>query len=62
MSEIIAIIIGALLGSALGYALTRIRTCRPDACNVKANLWFSILAGAIFGAGVARFFWDRFTN
>jgi hypothetical protein len=50
------LLIGAGAGATLGYFLVRVRPCSTGACNVRANLIYSVIAGAVFGAGVAWYF------
>lgn len=47
------ILLGATLGAIGGFVLGRARACSGGTCNVKANLAFSIVAGACFGGAVA---------
>lgn len=47
---------GAAVGAAAGFVLGRARLCSSERCNVRANLVYSILAGAFFGAVVAWHF------
>ncbi len=47
------LLVGAVAGAAGGFLLGRARICSREKCNVKANMIFSILAGAFFGAAVA---------
>ena len=49
----IRIFLGAAVGSLLGWFIGRSRLCSAQACRAKANLFYSILAGAVFGAAVA---------
>lgn len=56
MRELLTLLGGAVLGGAAGYFLTRIRLCAAGACHSRASKVFSILAGAVFGAAVARYF------
>ena len=50
------LLVGAGVGAALGYFLVHVRPCSTGACNVRGNLIYSVIAGAVFGAGVAWYF------
>ena len=59
MVLVLKLIAGAAAGALLGFVLGRSRLCSSKACNVKANMIFSILAGAVFGAAVAWYWIHR---
>jgi outer membrane lipoprotein SlyB len=42
----------ALLGALAGALLGGVRTCSSQACRSRANRIYTIVAGAVFGAGV----------
>lgn len=50
---------GAIVGGLLGLLIARARACSSEACHVRANLIFSVVAGAVFGAAVAWYFVSR---
>lgn len=47
------IIIGALVGGGLGYALYRFVGCSTGACPLTSNPWISTLYGIVMGALLA---------
>jgi hypothetical protein len=47
---------GAVLGGLAGWLLGNVRTCSSEACRTRANRVYSIVAGAVFGAGVGAYF------
>lgn len=53
------VLLGAAIGAGLGVVLGRARLCSSTRCNVRANMAFSILAGALFGAAVAWWYVNR---
>jgi len=52
MELAIKMLVGAVAGAAVGFLIGRARACSAKECNVRANLAFSIVAGAVFGAAV----------
>jgi hypothetical protein len=52
MELAIRMVAGAVAGAAVGFLIGRARVCSAQECNVRANLVFSIVAGAVFGAAV----------
>ena len=59
MQDILKMLAGAAVGAAVGFAISRAQTRRGRQCHVKANLIFSIIAGAVCGAAVVRYFISR---
>ena len=59
METAIKLFVGAAVGALLGVLLGRARVCSARACNVKATMILSIVAGAIFGAAVAWWAMNR---
>jgi len=53
MEIALKMIAGAAAGAAVGFFVGRAKVCSAKECNVRANLAFSILAGAVFEAAVA---------
>ena len=53
------LMLGASLGAVMGYFLTRVKTCAGDACKVRPTVWYSMLAGAVFGAALAYYLVSR---
>ena len=53
------VLLGALLGGAVGVLLGRARVCSSRTCNVKVNLVASIVACAAFGAAAAYYLASR---
>ncbi|MFP4356438.1 MAG: hypothetical protein ACLFUJ_15085 [Phycisphaerae bacterium] len=49
----IRIIGGILLGGIGGYLLGNVKTCSSQACRSRSNRIYTVIAGAVFGAGVA---------
>ena len=49
----IRVILGALIGAAVGVVLGTARTCSGQACRSRGPRWFYIIAFAFFGAAVA---------
>jgi hypothetical protein len=56
---VLKVLLGAAVGAAGGYGLSRLRACSATACNVRASTIFSIISGAVFGAAVAWYFLTR---
>jgi hypothetical protein len=50
--EWIKIIGAAILGGLAGALLGQVKTCSSEACRSRANRVYTIIAGAVFGAGV----------
>lgn len=48
------IIIGPLIGGALGFAYYRFIGCTSGACPITSNPWASIIYGALMGFMVAN--------
>ncbi len=44
---------GAMIGAVAGFLLGRARACSAKQCNLRVNMVFSIVGGAVFGAAVA---------
>jgi NhaP-type Na+/H+ or K+/H+ antiporter len=59
METAIRLVLGASLGAAGGVILSRARSCGSQACNVRANLIYSVIAGAVFGAAAAWYVMNR---
>ena len=55
------LMLGAGLGAVAGYLLTYVKTCSSDACKVRPNVMYYVLAGAVFGAAVAYYLATRLT-
>jgi hypothetical protein len=53
---IVRLIIGAVVGGLLGYAVYRFVGCSSGACPMTANPWISTLLGMVFGALLSRAF------
>jgi hypothetical protein len=53
MGLFIHLVAGALIGGAFGVLLGRSKICSPTGCNLRANMIFSIIAGAVLGTSVA---------
>jgi hypothetical protein len=53
MGHVIHVIAGVLIGGAFGVLVGRSKICSPTGCNLRANLIFSILSGAVLGASIA---------
>jgi len=53
------VLAGAVAGGAGGLLLSRARLCSGESCHAKANVIFSIIAGALFGAAVAWYLINR---
>jgi hypothetical protein len=47
---------GAIVGGVLGLLLGRVKVCRSEQCRARPHLAASVIAGAVFGAGVAFHF------
>lgn len=52
--EIWRVVLGVLVGAALGYAYHRVVGCRTGACAITARWWTSTLYGAVVGLLAAR--------
>ena len=53
MHLILKLIVGASVGAVVGFVGSRAKGCSTGACNVRANVVYSIAAGAFFCAVVA---------
>ena len=53
MIHLLRIAGGALLGGLFGLLLGNVRTCSSEACRSRTNRVYTVIAGAVFGAGVA---------
>ncbi len=55
MNSIVRIVIGALIGAAIGFAMYKFIGCRTGACPFLGNPYIAMtiwgLAGALMGAG-----------
>lgn len=49
----IRLIIGAVLGGALGYAFYRFIGCSTGSCPITSNPWFSTAYGVVLGLVIA---------
>ena len=56
---VLKILVGAAAGAAGGWGLSRLRTCSASGCNVRASKIYSMIGGAVFGAGVVYYFLTR---
>ena len=52
-SLVFIIAAGAIIGGAVGLLIGRAKACSAQACNVKANVAFSVIGGAFFGGVLA---------
>jgi len=60
MPEIVLkMLLGTTVGAMFGLLLARAKLCSAQTCHAKANLVFSIIAGAFFGAAVAWYWMQR---
>lgn len=50
MSATMRIVVGAVIGAAVGYTLYRVVGCRTGACPLTANPWISMAVYAAIGA------------
>ena len=50
MNPILKIVIGGVVGAALGFLVYRFIGCRTGTCPITANPWMSMIVGAVFGA------------
>jgi ElaB/YqjD/DUF883 family membrane-anchored ribosome-binding protein len=50
MNPILKIVIGGVVGAALGFLVYRFIGCRTGTCPITANPWSSMIVGAVFGA------------
>lgn len=50
---ILRIVIGALVGGAIGYGLYRVVGCSSGACPLTANPWISTGYGVLMGLLIA---------
>ena len=50
----IRLVIGAVVGGLLGYAMYRFIGCSSGACPLTSNPWISTILGMVFGALVAK--------
>ncbi|MFP4054431.1 MAG: hypothetical protein ACLFV7_11285 [Phycisphaerae bacterium] len=51
--QFIQIGLGASVGALAGFLLSRASGCSAAGCRTRANLWYSLVAGAAFGAAAA---------
>ena len=55
MNSIVRIVIGALIGAAIGFAMYKFVGCRTGACPLTGNPFTAMtiwgIAGALMGAG-----------
>ncbi len=56
MTEIARIAAGATAGAVVGYFIGHLQMCSGERCAAKANLVYFAVAGAVFGAAVAKYF------
>jgi len=54
MSTFIRIMVGAVAGALVGYAMYRWVGCRTGACPLTANPYISVALYALFGALILR--------
>jgi hypothetical protein len=50
MSAAVKMIIGAVIGAAVGYAMYRFTGCRTGACPLSANPYIAMLVWGAMGA------------
>jgi len=58
-ATILKVLAGAGAGAAVGFLMSKARVCSAQACGVKMNMVFSMIAWAVFGAAVAWYFMSR---
>lgn len=56
MKTMVAMIIGAVIGGALGYANYRFIGCKTGACPLSASPWVSTLYGMVVGGMIGSVF------
>jgi hypothetical protein len=49
---IFRLIVGAVIGAALGWLFGRAKVCSLPGCSARTNLAASVVAGAVFGAAI----------
>ena len=55
MEIALRVIVGVAVGAGLGLLAGGIPTCSSGACSPRAARTYSLVAGAVFGAGVALY-------
>lgn len=50
------IVIGALIGGAIGFGYYRLVGCSTGACPLTSNPWITMIYGSVMGALVATSF------
>ncbi|MEI8140441.1 MAG: DUF6132 family protein [bacterium] len=50
---IIRLVIGALIGGVLGYAVYRFIGCSTGTCPITSNPWISTIYGVVVGLAIA---------
>jgi hypothetical protein len=53
MNPTLRIVVGALVGAAVGYAMYRFVGCKTGACPITANPWVSMGVYGLLGAMLA---------
>ncbi len=56
MHPVVKILIGVVVGGALGYANYRFIGCRTGACPLTGNPWVSTLYGMVVGGVIGSAF------
>jgi len=59
METAAGMVLGAAIGGVVGFLLARMRLCASGTCRTRANLIFTVLAGAFFGTAIAWYWMHR---
>jgi hypothetical protein len=51
--KMIKIIVGVIIGAALGFGYYKLVGCASGTCPITSNPWISTLYGAVMGAVIA---------
>ena len=53
MNQVVRIVLGAVAGAAIGFAIYKFVGCRTGACPLQANPWVSMFVWGLMGALLA---------